>query len=67
MILDASFGISVLFKTAEEAITIIKSMTYTDLRGHHGRTPAQNKGVLELNPQEAQLAQKNFYPCRLKL
>jgi len=38
MILDASFGGSVLFKTAEEVITIIESITSTKLRSQYGRT-----------------------------
>jgi len=40
MILDVSFGGSILFKTAEEAITIIEFMASTDLQGHNGRTLA---------------------------
>nr|KYP72467.1 hypothetical protein KK1_005056 [Cajanus cajan] len=57
MILDASFGGSVLFKTADEAITIIESMASTDLRSQHGRGQAQRRGVLELSTQDALLAQ----------
>ena len=56
-ILDASFGGSVFFKTTDEAITIIQSMASTDLRSQHGRTLVQRKGVLELNSQDALLAQ----------
>ncbi|XP_020205130.1 uncharacterized protein LOC109790395 [Cajanus cajan] len=57
MILDASFGGSVFFKTANEAITIIESMASTDLRSQHGRGQAQRRGVLELSTQDALLAQ----------
>jgi len=57
MILDASFSGLILFKTAEEAITIIESIASTNLRGHHGRTPTQQKKrVLELNSQDDLLA-----------
>nr|KYP69638.1 hypothetical protein KK1_008839 [Cajanus cajan] len=38
MILDASFGGSVMFRTVEEAITIIESMASTDFRSQHGRS-----------------------------
>jgi len=43
MILNASFSGSVLFKTVEEAITIIESMASTNLKGHQVRTPAQKE------------------------
>jgi len=52
MILDASFGGSVLFKTVEEAISIIESMASIDLRSQHRRIHAQKRGVLELNSQD---------------
>jgi len=35
VILDASFGGLVVFKTTKEAITIIESMTFIDLRSQH--------------------------------
>jgi len=43
MILDASFGGLVLFKTAEEAITIIECTTSIDMRSQYGRAHAQKR------------------------
>jgi len=57
MILGASFSGLVLFKTAEETITIIEYMASTDLQSHHGMTPTQKKGVLEFNALYALLAE----------
>ncbi|XP_052728540.1 uncharacterized protein LOC128195322 [Vigna angularis] len=48
MILDASFGGSVLFKTVDEAIAVIENMASTDMRSQHGRTQVQRRGVYEL-------------------
>jgi len=68
MILNASFGGSILFKNAEEAITIIESMASIGLRGHHGRTPVQQKkGVLELNSQYALLAQHKLLSRHIQI
>jgi len=42
-----------MFKIVEEAITIIKSMASTNMRGYCGMMHAQHKkGALELNSQE---------------
>ncbi|XP_020233010.1 uncharacterized protein LOC109813258 [Cajanus cajan] len=60
MILDASFGGSVMFRTAEEAITIIESMASTDFRSQHGRSSSHKRGVLELSTQDAVLAQNKL-------
>ncbi|XP_020231419.1 uncharacterized protein LOC109811976 [Cajanus cajan] len=60
MILDASFGGSVMFRTAEEAITIIESMASTDFRSQHGRSSSHKRGVLELSTQDAVLAQNKI-------
>jgi len=57
MIFYSSFGGSVLFKITEEAISIIESIAFTDLRSQHGRTQAQKRRILELNSQYALLAQ----------
>nr|KYP71171.1 Auxin response factor 4 [Cajanus cajan] len=67
MILDASFGGSVMFRTAEEAITIIESMASTDFRSQHGRSSSHKRGVLELNfsqhpyPQNSNQGWRNNY------
>nr|KYP56851.1 hypothetical protein KK1_003100 [Cajanus cajan] len=60
MILDVSFGESVMFRTAEEAITIIESMASTDFRSQHGRSSSHKRGVLELSTQDAVLAQNKI-------
>nr|KYP33142.1 hypothetical protein KK1_046021 [Cajanus cajan] len=60
MILDASFGGSVMFRTAEEAITIIESMASTDFRSQHARSSSPKRGVLELSTQDAVLAQNKI-------
>nr|KYP31825.1 hypothetical protein KK1_047671 [Cajanus cajan] len=60
MILDASFGGSVMFRTAEEAITIIESMASTDFRSQHGRSSSRKRGVLDLSTQDSVLAQNKL-------
>ncbi|XP_017428892.1 uncharacterized protein LOC108336962 [Vigna angularis] len=60
MILDASFGGSVLFKIVDEAIVVIENMASTDMRSQHGRTQAQKRGVYELGAQDALLAQNKL-------
>nr|KYP32906.1 hypothetical protein KK1_046291 [Cajanus cajan] len=60
MILDTSFGGSVMFRTAEEAITIIESMASTNFRSQHGRSSSHKRGVLELSTQDAVLAQNKL-------
>ncbi|BAT86827.1 hypothetical protein VIGAN_05014300, partial [Vigna angularis var. angularis] len=67
MILDASFGGSVLFKTADEAIAVIENMASTDLRSQHGRNPAQRRGVYELSAQDALLAQNKLLAQQMEL
>ncbi|XP_052723859.1 uncharacterized protein LOC128193791 [Vigna angularis] len=67
MILDASFGGSVLFKTADEAIAVIENMASTDLRSQHGRIPAQKRGVYELSAQDALLAQNKLLSQQMEL
>jgi len=49
MILDTFFGGLVLLKIAEKDITIIEFTIFTDMKGQHGRTPIQKRGVLELS------------------
>uniref|UniRef100_A0A151UDN3 Retrotransposon gag domain-containing protein n=1 Tax=Cajanus cajan TaxID=3821 RepID=A0A151UDN3_CAJCA len=60
MILDASFGGSVMFRTDEEAITIIESMASTDFRSQHDRSSSHKRGVLELSTQDVVLAQNKI-------
>ncbi|XP_020206209.1 uncharacterized protein LOC109791331 [Cajanus cajan] len=60
MILDASFGGLVMFRIAEEAITMIESMASTDFRSQHGKSSSHKRGVLELSTQDAVLAQNKF-------
>ncbi|KAG2381148.1 uncharacterized protein HKW66_Vig0254650 [Vigna angularis] len=67
MILDASFGGSVLFKTADEAIAVIENMASTDMRSQHGRIPAQRRGVYELSAQDVLLAQNKLLSQQMEL
>jgi len=60
MILNISFSGLVLLKIAEEAITIIESVAFTDMRSQSGRTQAWKRGVVELNSQDALLSQHKF-------
>jgi len=46
MIMDVSYGGSILLKTTEQAITIIESMASTDMRSQHGRSQTYKRGVL---------------------
>ncbi|XP_017441057.1 uncharacterized protein LOC108346488 [Vigna angularis] len=67
MIQDASFGGSVLFKTADEAIAFIKNMASTDMRSQHGRTQAHRRGVYELGAQDEILAQNKLLAQQMEL
>lgn len=58
MILNASFGGHVLFKTINEAIIIIKPIASTNLQNQRGICQVQRRGVLELNSQDTLLAQQ---------
>nr|KYP51477.1 60S ribosomal protein L37a-2 [Cajanus cajan] len=64
MILDASFGGSVMFRTAEEAIIIIESMASTNFRSQHGRSSSHKRGVLELSTQDAVLLKTSYLSTR---
>jgi len=67
MILDASFGGSVLFKTAHEVITIIKSTVSIELCSQHGITQAQQRDMLELKFEEMILARNKFLTQQLEI
>ncbi|KAG2390576.1 uncharacterized protein HKW66_Vig0220180 [Vigna angularis] len=67
MILDASFGGSVLFKTADEAIAVIENMASTDMQSQHGRMQVQRRGVYELGAQDALLAQNKLLAQQMEL
>jgi len=62
MILNASFGRSMLVKTTEKDNTSIKSMTW---RRPRRRTQTHKKGVLELTSQDVLLAQHKVLPQHL--
>ena len=60
MILDASAGGTVMSKNPEEAIVIIDSIAASDYQSHHDRAPTQRKGIMELDTQNAILAQSKL-------
>ena len=59
MILDASVGGTMMSKSSKEAIVIIDSIAASDYQSHHDRALIQRKGMMELDTQNAILAQKN--------
>ena len=61
MILDASIGGTMMSKSLEEAIVIIGS---SDYQSHHDRAPIQRKGTMELDTQNAILAQNKYVYCQ---
>ncbi|KHN07674.1 hypothetical protein glysoja_046304, partial [Glycine soja] len=60
MILDASTGGTMMSKSSEEAIVIIDSIAASDYQSHEDRAPTQRKGIMELDTQNAILAQNKF-------
>ena len=60
MILDVSAGGTMMSKSPEEAIVIIDSIAANDYQSRHDRAPIQKKGILELDTQNAILAQNKL-------
>jgi len=60
MFLDASIGGSMMLKSLEEAITIIDALATSDHQAHYDRTQHHRKIVLELDSQNALLAQNKL-------
>ncbi|XP_020208323.1 uncharacterized protein LOC109793275 [Cajanus cajan] len=57
MLLDVSAGGSMMMKDSEEAITIIDALAASDYQAHHDRSQPTKRGILELDTQNAILAQ----------
>ncbi|XP_020209235.1 uncharacterized protein LOC109794168, partial [Cajanus cajan] len=60
MLLDASAGGSMMMKDSEEAITIIDALAASDYQAHHDRSQPSKRGILELDTQNAILAQNKL-------
>jgi len=60
IILDALAGGTMMSKSLEEAFVIIDSIAASDYQSHHDRAPTQRKGIMELDTQNAILAQKKL-------
>ena len=60
MILDASARGTMMSKSLEEAIVIIDSIATNDYQSHHDRALTQRKGIMELDTQNAILAQNKL-------
>nr|KYP40782.1 hypothetical protein KK1_037860 [Cajanus cajan] len=60
MLLDASAGGSMMMKDSEEAITIIDALTANDYQAHHDRSQPTKRRILELDTQNAILAQNKL-------
>ncbi|XP_058726087.1 uncharacterized protein LOC131597403 [Vicia villosa] len=68
MLLDATAGGSLMYKSVEEAITVIDRMALNDRQSQHDRSPSQRKpGVLELNTNDAILAQNKLLSHQVEL
>src|SRR4051812_31816584 len=67
-LLDATACGSLMSKSAEDAIMIIDRMALNDLQTQHDRSPSQRKsGVLELNTNDAILAQNKILSQQVEL
>ena len=66
MILDASDGGTMMFKSLEEAILIIDSIAASDYQSHHDRVLIQRKGIMELDTQNAILAQNKLLTRKIE-
>nr|KYP63067.1 hypothetical protein KK1_017632 [Cajanus cajan] len=60
MLLDASAGGSMMIKDSEEEITIIDVLAASDYQAHHDRSQPTKRGILELDTQNAILAQNKL-------
>ncbi|XP_027936278.1 uncharacterized protein LOC114191306 [Vigna unguiculata] len=60
LMLDASAGGSIKWKTPEEAYELIENMAANDNEAYTERAHSQKKGILELQSQDALLAQNKI-------
>nr|KYP63753.1 hypothetical protein KK1_018335 [Cajanus cajan] len=60
MLLDVSAGGSMMMKDSEEAITVIHALAASDYQAHHDRSQPSKRGILELDTQNAILAQNKL-------
>ncbi|XP_027936153.1 uncharacterized protein LOC114191169 [Vigna unguiculata] len=60
LMLDASAGGSIKWKTLEEAYELIENMAANDNEVYTERAHSQKKGILELQSQDALLAQNKI-------
>ncbi|XP_020232597.1 uncharacterized protein LOC109812940 [Cajanus cajan] len=60
MLLDASAGGSTMMKDSEEAITIIDALATSYYQAHHDRSQPTKREILELDTQNAILAQNKL-------
>ena len=67
LMLDASAGGSIKWKTPEEAYELIENMAANDNEAYTERAHSQKKGILELQSQDALLAQKQLETLMKKL
>lgn len=59
--LDDTVGGSLISKSAEDAITIIRQMTLSDQQGQHSKNQFHKKnGIIEINTNDVSLAQNKF-------
>ena len=49
-----------LSKSPKEAVVIIDSIATSDYQSHHDRAPVQRKGIVELDTQNAIVAQNKL-------
>ncbi|XP_027927803.1 uncharacterized protein LOC114184687 [Vigna unguiculata] len=66
LMLDASAGGSIKWKTPEEAYELIENMAANDNEAYTERTHSQKKGILELQSQDALLAQNKIMTQQLE-
>ena len=60
MILDASARGTMMSKSPKEAIVIIDSIAASDYQSHHDKAPIQRKAIMDLDTQNAILAQNKL-------
>ncbi|XP_027936376.1 uncharacterized protein LOC114191404 [Vigna unguiculata] len=66
LMLDASAGGSIKWKTPEEAYELIENMAANDNEAYTERAHSQKKGILELQSQDALLAQNKIMTQQLE-
>jgi len=66
MILDAAAGGTMIVVDVEQATRIIDALASTDYQAQHDQSSVQKKGMLELNSQDAILAQNKLLTQQVK-